>query len=357
MVAVKAGQAVSFLKAPPATLQAVLFFGSDPGLVSERSERLAKLIAARETPPGEVLRLDDNDLDQDPERLTVELDTRPMFSGRKIIRAAAGRRISAAALKGVLAAGNHDGFLIVEAGNLKASDALRALFEDARDAAAVACYADDDAAIEGLIGEVLAEFRMKISPEARDDLVSRLGANRSLSRAEIEKLALYAAGRDRIELDDVEATVGDESELAMERIPEAAASGDSVRAVSDLGRAIASGESAQAIILITQRYFLKLHRVRGELDSGRSLDEALRTLKPQLHFKQRDTFSSQVRRWTRPALEQALRRIGETAKAARLSSALEETLTERLVLALSAIAAGPGGQRPTAASTGAARRR
>lgn len=358
MVAIKASQAAQFLKSPPANVGAVLFFGSDPGLVSERSERLAKLLAAREDPPGEVLRLDDNDLDQDPDRLGVELDTRPMFSGRKIIRAAAGRRISATALKPLLEDAPHEGFLIVEAGNLKPADALRALFEGSAGAAAVACYADDAAAIETLISEVLGQFSMRIAPDAREELVARLGADRALSRAEVEKLALYAMGRTTIELDDVESVVGDAADLALERIPEAAASGDTVRAVTDLGRAIASGESAQAIILITQRYFLKLHRVRADLDNGRTLDEVLRTLRPPLHFKQRDVFSAQARRWSRPALDAAIKRIGETAKAARLSSQLEDTLAERLILALSAMAGGSTRQPVgPAAFAGAARRR
>lgn len=354
MVAIKPAQAAQFLKAPPANIGAVLFFGSDPGLVSERSEHLAKRLAAREDPPGDILRLDDNDLDNDPGRLGVELDTRPMFSGRKIIRAAAGRRISAATLKPLLESGPHEGFLIVEAGNLKPADALRTLFESHASAAAVACYADDNAAIETLISEVLGSFKKQIAPDAREELAARLGADRALSRAEIEKLALYTLQRDRIELPDVEAVVGDASELALERIAEAAASGEPARAITDLGRAIASGENAQAILIITQRYFTKLHRARVDADNGRSIDEIIRTMKPPMHFKQRDVFAAQVRRWTRPGLDQALKRIAETAKAARLSSQLEETLTERLILALSGMA---GGSLRTGASTGAARRR
>ncbi|NOT72665.1 MAG: DNA polymerase III subunit delta, partial [Hyphomicrobium sp.] len=140
-------------------------------------------------------------------------------------------------------------------------------------------------------------------------------------------------------------------DLALERIAEAAATGRAVDAITDYGRAIASGESAQAIILITQRYFLKLHRVRGDLDGGRSLDEALRYLRPPLHFKQRDAFAAQVRNWSRVSLDAALVRISEAAKAARLSSQLEDTLGERLILALSAMAA------PNRAGSSAARRR
>lgn len=339
MVAVKAPQAAAFLKAPPATLAAVLFFGTDPGLVTERAQLLAKLLAARETPEGEILRLDDNDLDDDSGRLAVELQTRPMFSGRKIIRATTGRRLNAQLLKPILALAPLEGVLIVEAGNLKPDDTLRSLFEDNPLTAAVACYPDTTADLDGLITQVLNAFKARISSDARTLLLSRLGADRALSRAEVEKLALYAMGRDEIDSDDVEAIVGDASDLALEKIAEFAAGGRAADAVGDCGRAVASGESAQAIILIMQRYFLKLHRVRGDLDAGRSLDEALRSMRPPLHFKQRDAFAAQVRNWSKTSLDAALTRIAEAAKAARLSSAMEDTLAERLVLALAAMAA------------------
>ena len=348
MVAVKTQQASQFMKAPPVNIGAVLFYGSDPGLVSERSAQLAKLLAARENPAGEILRIDDNDLENDSGRLSIELNTKPMFSGRNIVRATAGRRISTLLLKPLLSEGALEGFLIVEAGNLKPDDGMRSLFEGLPNAAAVACYPDDDANLESLVNDVLRQFGMKIEPDTRDVLVSRLGADRALSRAEIEKLALYCMGRDMVTIDDIEAIVGDAADLALEKIPEAAALGNATRAISDYGRAIASGESAQAIILITQRYFLRLHRVRADIDSGRSFDEAVRGLRPPLHFKAKDAFAAQCRTWTRKGLDQALKRIAETAKTARLNSNLEEILGERLVLALSAM---------TASSQSAARRR
>ena len=338
MVAVKAGQANQFLKSPPLMLTGALFYGSDPGLVSERSQRLGKLLAERENPAGEVLRLDDTDLEEDTGRLAVELNTRPMFSGRKIIRAIAGRRIATALLKPLLTGGRPEGILIVEAGNLKADDALRALFESGTETAAIACFPDNDIDLERLVTEVLAPSGSTFEAGARELLLSRLGTDRALSRAEVEKLALFTLGRKAITIEDVETIVGDASELGLEKIAEAAALGDGKRAIADYGRAIASGESAQGIIVITQRYFLRLHRVRAGIDGGRSLDDALKSLRPPLHFKARDAFTAQCRMWTRGGLDQALKRIAETAKSARLNSNLEDTLGERLLLALSAMA-------------------
>jgi DNA polymerase-3 subunit delta len=71
-------------------------------------------------------------------------------------------------------------------------------------------------------------------------------------------------------------------------------------------------------------------------------------MRPPLFFKQKDVFARQVRRWTRPQLDQALRRIAEAAKAARLSSVIEDILAERLILSLSLMA--------TAASSASASR-
>jgi DNA polymerase-3 subunit delta len=343
MVAVKAHQASAFLASPDPKIRAVLLYGSDVGLASERAQALARAMAARSPVPGEIMRLDDADLETDPDRIAVELGTIPMFGGPKIIRTVAGRRVNAAALKGLLESGLIEGALIVEAGNLKPDDSLRALFEKSAVAAAVACYADASQDLEALVREMVREAGVRITPDARQALVERLGADRVLSRGEIEKLLIYAGAGAEIGLEDVEAVVGDVSELAIERITFAAASGEAQRAVAECGRAVSAGESPQAIIAAAQRHFQRLHRVRAALDRGSSLDEALRQIRPPLHFKQKDAFAAQCRMWTMPRLADALGRIATAAKAARLNSALEESLSERLVLSLGLMVRDGGG--------------
>ena len=74
--------------------------------------------------------------------------------------------------------------------------------------------------------------------------------------------------------------------------------------------------------------------MRGALDAGRPMEEVLRTLRPPPHFKQRDALEQQCRNWSAAKLNAALARIAEAAKAARLNSALEGALTEKLLLDL-----------------------
>ncbi len=343
MAALKGAQIEAFLKSPDKRTSAVLIYGADAGLVSERAQVLARRAAASTDPPGEILRLDDGDLEQDPERIDVELLTVPMFGGRKIVRAMAGRRINAPALKSLVERPSIPGFLIVEAGNLRPDEGLRALFERAQAAVALPCYGVEARDLEGLVAEVAAAAGLAITAEARTHLANRLGADRALSRAEIDKVALYAMGKGSIEIEDIDAVVGDASDLDLDKVVMHAAAGRGERALAEYDRCISAGESPQAVIAALQRHFLRLHRIRSAIDGGRSMDEALRGIRPPLHFRVRDAVIAQCRSWTTPRISDALARIAVAAKAARLAGRLESMQAERLILELCRLAARPRG--------------
>ncbi len=334
MVAIKAHQAARFLKSPDQRLTGYLFYGPDAGLVSERAAKIAKTLAQQEDPPGEILRIDDTDLENNPDRLSIELRTVPMFGGRKIVRANAGRRVNATAIADLVSDANLSGILVVEAGNLKPTDKFRKLFETPATTAAVACFPDTANDLAAIIAEVLGQASQTIDDDARTLLVSRLGADRALSRGEVEKLSLYATGRANITLDDVDAVVGDASEMAFDRVIEAVAGGKAKIAITEYNRTVASGESPQAVIAATGRYFHRLHRVRSEMDRGQQLDAALRLLRPPLHFKQRDSFTAQLRLWNGARLLSGINLIGTAAATARRSASLEELIAERLLMNL-----------------------
>lgn len=339
MVAVKPAQAASFLKALEPRILAVLLYGDDAGLVSERARTAARAFADRSKPPGEIIRIEDTDLETNPDRFHTELQTVSMFGGARVVRTTASRKINTNLLKPLLVPGALAGALVVEAGGLRAEDAMRKLFEGSGMAAAVPCYPDEGRNLDTIVNEAFAEAGLAIVPEAHQLLVSRLGADRVLSRAEIDKLLIYAHGTKTVTVEDVEAIVGDASELAIDAILMAASAGNGRKAVVELDRAVSSGESPQGIIVMMMRHFQRLHRLRGMMDQGRGFEDAARSLRPQLHFKTKAMIEQHTRTWDLPRLDRAIAAISRTAKQARLSSAIEATLTERLLLELAAMVA------------------
>ncbi len=339
MAAVKGQQIDSYLKSLPPKHRAALIFGTDPGAVSDRAAQLSKALSTASNPPGEILRLDEADLEQNPDRLAIELRTVSMFGGPPVVRVSNSRRVNGAMISALLTGVPLEGYLIVEAQNLKPDDALRALFEKSDTAVAVACYPDEARDLDSLVSDVLNARRMTMTADARRLLVSRLGADRSLSRNEIEKLALYALNSVEITETDVDAIIGDASELAIDKVITAVASGNATEALLECDRLLTSGESPQTVIILTQRYFQRLHRIRSGLDAGGSLDAIIRALRPPLHFKLKNEIGAQVRDWTMPKLTRALARISDAQRASRGGSMSEELVTEQLLLDLSRLAA------------------
>jgi DNA polymerase-3 subunit delta len=331
MVAYKSSAVASFLKSPKPECRAVLVYGPDAGLVTERATSLADLFAKLGQGQTEIVRLDDRDLSDDPARLEVELRTRPMFASQSVVRLMAGLRLDVPSLKALLAS-DFPNWLIVEAGNLRPDSALRKLFEAHKTAAALACYADERS-LASLIDAELAEAGLSIDRETRDYLMTRLGADQALSRSEVVKLALYAQGEGRISQDDVDAIVGDAAETALENFVYATSGGDSRAALSELQRLAAAGTDKQAALLALGRHFTQLHRVAAAA-SGPGIEQGLRSLRPRPHFKREPVFVAHCKRWGTTRLSHVLPLIQDAIKRSRLSPDLEGAFAERLVLTL-----------------------
>ena len=332
MVAYKSSAVASFVKSPDPDCRAMLVYGPDAGLVTERVSALAQIFAKRGKGQTEIVRLDDRDLAEDPARLEVELRTVPMFAAQSVIRVTAGPRLDVPSLKSLLATPS-DNLLIVEAGNLRPDSGLRKLFESHKSAAALPCYGDERA-LAGLIDTELAGAGLSIDRETRDYLMTRLGADQALSRSELAKLALYAQGGGSIGHDDIEAIVGDAAETTLENFVYAVSGGDAKAALSELQRLAAAGTDRPAALSALGRHFTQLHRVASAQSSGGSLEQAAKSLKPRLHFKREPVFIAHCKCWGAMRLSHTLPLIQEATRRSRRSPDLGAAFAEQLVLSL-----------------------
>lgn len=332
MVAFKTGPLQRILKSLDPECRAVLVYGPDAGLVAERAVALADAFAGERKVAAEIVRLDERDLGEDPARLEVELRTIPMFAERKVVRVAAGARLDVPSLKALLEA-PLAGVLIVEAGALRPDSALRKLFEGHATAAALPCYGDERSVSE-LIDEELDKADLAIDSDTRAYLMTRLGADQALSRAEVAKLALFAAGNGRIGHEDIDAVVGDSSEIAVETFVYAVSGGEAKEAVCQLGRLAAAGTEPSAALSALGRHFTQLHRIAAAQAAGVTMEQAMRQLRPRPHFKREQAFIAHSRHLGAQRLLEALPLIQEAVKRSRLNPDLERAVAERLVLTL-----------------------
>jgi DNA polymerase-3 subunit delta len=336
MVAVKTAEVERYLARPNSAHPIMLLYGPDAGLVRERAEALIRASVQDPGDPFQLARLDGDDLASEPTRLVEEANTVPLFAGRRAVWVRAGAQNIAPALEALIALPASDCRVVIEAGNLRRTSPLRIACERAKNAVALPCYSDSEQALARLIDEEMRVSGLTISAEARAALIPLLGGDRLASRQEIQKLALFAAGRRMVELADVMAVVSDASSLELDAVIDAAFAGRTKELETQLGKTRTAALSPDSLLAAALRQAAQLHKARLAIDRGTAIDTAAAGVAPFLSFARKRTIEAALARWTSPRLERTIIQLGDAVLDARRQSSLAQAIAHRTLLAIAA---------------------
>lgn len=331
-------EADRFAAKPPPNIVAVLVFGPDQGLVRERAEALTKSVVGALSDPFRIVELDDAVLEEDPARLADEAAAISMLGGRRVVRVRGAGNAQAKLFETYLAEPGGDALIVVDAGELTKGVGLRRVFEQAENAAAIGCYPDSGRDLEGVVQAAMQGAGLAMEPAALAEAVSRLGSDRGVTRQELGKLALYAFGEKAVTPAHVQAVLGDESELRMEEMCDAAGEGDYVRLDRQLTRLWASGVSPVGVIRTALGHFQRLLLARARADEGGAIGEIIKNMRPAVHFRREDSVRSQLTHWSAPWLEEALEHLYQAEILSKTTAVPSEAVAGRALFNVAALA-------------------
>jgi len=332
MVALKAAQIDAFLARPNPAQPIVLIFGPDAGLVRERAEALIRASVDDPNDPFSLARLDGDELAAEPTRLVEEANTIPLFGGRRAVWVRAGNRNFTPAVEALTQAASPDCRVVIEAGDLKRNAPLRVVCERAKNAAALPCYIDAEKDLAKLVDDEMREAGLTIAPDARAMLLPLLGGDRLASRSELRKLALYARGKERVEIDDVEAVVADASALALDAVVDATFAGRTQDVEVQFAKARTAGTSPGTIMSAAQRHVATLHKARLAVDEGQSASAAVEGM--YVHFRRAPLVEAALRSWSSARLQRAMLQIADASFETRRQPDLAEAIAQRTLLSI-----------------------
>ena len=330
---VRNDSADAYVRRPPADLRLFLVHGGEEGLVHERAGRLARTLA--QAAKAEIVNLAGPAVVADPGLLLDEAYAIGLFGEKRVLWLDADGRDPLGALKPLLEKPPLDCSVVVEAGNLKKGAPLRDAFERANNAACIECYADDAKSLGALIAEWARTEKLTVSKDAEKALSEQLGLDRMTSRGELAKLALYALGTGRIELEDVEAVVADAAPSSLDALIDASLAKDLKGLEAAAARYFADGGDAEEAMRRTVQRVMLLKRVRAEMDQGRGFDAAAQALFVKLPFAAKAALGRQAQIWTSAALAKRLPSIHAAAARVRRDPKMAVPLATRLLWALS----------------------
>ena len=329
-----AGRVDSFLRRPDPAIRAVLLFGPDAGLVRERADALGRTVAADLRDPFRVADLTGAALAAAPARLYDEAAQISLMGGRRLVRVRDIGDAQGAVFGRFLADPPGDGLVVVEGGDLPARGALRRLFDEAPGGVAIGCYPDSARDLAEVIRDTLAAHRIAASRDALEFLGAHLGGDRLLTRAELEKLTLYAGDGGRIELDDARLSIADSAALSLDDAVLAAAEGEAAGLDRALSRVFQEGESPVTVIRAALRHVQRLHALSARIAGGDMVDSALRGARPPIFFKQQDSFRRQLQHWREPQLRRQLDALSDAETQIKTTGIPAETVCRAALFAM-----------------------
>lgn len=349
MTALKGRGVADYLKAAAPAPGAVLLYGPDSGLVRERADMLAKKLVADFKDPFNYIELSEADLKAEPGRLADEAAALSFAGGTRVVRLRTGGDGAAKPAETLIAGldGGHlkaNALVIVEAGDLAKSSALRKAFEKAKTAFALPCYSDAPADVRALAVEAARAEDLKFDDDALDLLASLLGDDRGVSRAEVDKLILYKglrsgrSGPGIISLDDVKACLADGVGEALDEAAAAAADGAADRLARALWKSAAAGANPVALLRALSRAFSRLREAQGLVSAGENPGAAMQRLRPPVFFMEQRAFEARLRKWPLARLDHALDLLLEAEIDAKTTGAPQRELAERTALRLASMA-------------------
>lgn len=328
----------AFLQRPDPHIRAVLLYGPDAGLVRERAEALTRGVCSDLHDPFRLADLSAAALATDPARLADEAAQIGLMAGRRVVRVHEAGDALAPLFARFLTNPAGDALVVVEAGDLPGRSSLRRAFDDAAAGASIGCYPDTPRDLAAVIRESFAARRIAANRDATDFLVTRLGGDRLLTRAELDKLSLYAGDGGRLGLDDVRALIADTAALSLDDALLAAAEGDCAALDRALARVFQEGESPISVIRALLRHLQRLHLLAARIAAGGgSVDEAIRGARPPIFFKQQESWRRQLSRWSEPRLRAMLPRVAAAEFRMKQTGLPAEAICREALFSLAAV--------------------
>lgn len=338
MTALKGRDIEKFLSRPDISTGLVLVYGPDTGLVSENAARLVKHFAGDPPDLESLSQLHMSEIDADQQRLGILARSPSLFGGQTTIRVRAASNKLTPTLVELLDEGAQAVF-VVEAGDLKPSDALRKQAEARKDSRAVPCYADSGQTLDALIRDTFAQARISLETDLVPMLRDMLGNDRQVTRGELHKLVLYAGEGGALSRDDVVKLCGDNAALAIDAVVDAIATGHARRFDEAMTRAASAGTDAQRLLIVAMQHFSRLRAMRSEIDAGASTDHVIGRATPRIHFSRKSSLEQQLRLWNDDGLAAACNRLSSAILESRKSGNLAPAIGRHAMLAICMAAA------------------
>jgi len=317
-----------------------LIYGADRGQVRQRLQHILQALLPDPNDPFQRVDLACETVLADPVSVADELASISMFGDRRVVVIRdASDKLAAAIQPAVEQAGTHH-YLAVTAEECGPRSTLRKLFESDKRLAALPCYQEEGRDRQLYIEEALKTRGFSVDRETIAYLAQHITGDRMTVESELERLALYHLGEQSIPIDSIRNVLGDNSDQGVDGLCHAVAAGQLDYTARLFDRLQLEGTPEVVILRALHRHFSRLWEIQQQMRRhGRSVEEAVKALRPPVFFKDQPRLASHTRRWNTARINRVLQMTQEAERDSKRGGELGATLCAQTVLRIARAAA------------------
>lgn len=335
---IKPAQLVLFCKNPNPAIRCIVLFGSNEGLINELQNKCVETVCGGMQDAFNYALLEMGQISKDGGELYAEYNAQSLMGGRRVVVLKDADNAVASTIKALLAETKSDNLLIITSENYNTKSALITWAKDRSDVYTVGCYDDRQADISQSVQEMLAEKNLVAGFDVLQVLVARLSADRKMNQSEIDKLATYMDTRKVVEIEDIKKVISDIGAANYDDLCYNTADGNLAKACEVFDFLVAEGENAATLVRQIAYHFAKLLSVCAETQNGKSVEEALKILRPPLVFYRKDSFVKQLKYWKKERILSALSMLYDCERECKTTGMPAEVVAQYCILRLGAAA-------------------
>jgi len=177
-----------------------------------------------------------------------------------------------------------DNFILIQAGDLDKSSALRKLVEESQFLMAIPCYEEDVASLRKSISEMLVENEIIAENEIINLIIKNFGKDRNLIINEINKIKTYLGEEKNLTLEVFNKIISLKQDDNLQDFAMQFASKNYELCFLRAERALESGNESILMVRSLINYFSKLYNAKVLIEkSGKRVDDAVKSA--QIFYK------------------------------------------------------------------------
>ena len=202
--------------------------------------------------------------------------------------------------------------VILEANILDKKSKLRNLFEKDKRLITIPTYKDTSLGLLEIARKFFNNYKISISQEAINLLVSRCNGDRGHLKSELDKVLIYMHGRKNINLEEIYKLTNLSENFSINELVDNSLSKNYQKTSEIINESNYNSEDGMIILRTFLQKAKRLLNIYEKLDNNLSFDNLINDYKPPIFWKDKPVVKKQLENWSKSKIKDLIYNVNKT---------------------------------------------